>query len=120
MATTNAHTITVLIGPTCPTCEPDDLNSLGAPRGALRQCPDCGTEYRRYRLPTPSESPNVEARCEVVCPSCGLPHDHGDTGSPFCEDCELSDCMYCGMPTNRCNLSENLACRVCEEGEVAA
>ena len=115
MAIADHHIITVLVGPTCPTCDSDDLR-WGAPLGALwhGQCRDCGTEYRSYRVPEPDD---IEARPEPACDSCGSPHV--DAGEPLCEDCALSDCLYCGAPTNRCNLSANLACRMCEEGEAA-
>jgi hypothetical protein len=115
MAATSTRQINVLVGPTCPTCESDDLR-WGAPLGALwqGQCRDCGTEYRAYEPPLgDGDQP------EPTCPACGLPHDEEDTGSPFCEDCHLSDCAYCGFTTHIWMLSENLACRVCEEGEVA-
>ena len=114
MVGTDDH-VAILIGPTCATCESNDLR-WGAPLGAPQDdhCRDCGTEYRRYRY-----EPHMDAPPEPTCPSCGLPHREHETGSPFCEDCELSDCTYCGAPTNRCNLSANLACRMCEEGEAA-
>lgn len=101
--------INVLVGPTCPTCESDDLR-WGTPLGALwqGQCRDCGTEYRTY-----------EVLPEPTCPGCGLPHDEDDRGTPFCEDCGPSDCAYCGASNLRWMLSENLACLLCETGEVA-
>jgi len=119
MVSTDDH-VTILIGPTCATCESDDLR-WGAPLGALREdsCRNCGTEHRRYQALPRCDSDRIEAPPEPTCPSCGLPHHEHETGSPFCEDCEPSDCAYCGAPTNRCNLSSNLACRVCEEGEAA-
>jgi hypothetical protein len=112
MATTHEH-LTVLVGPTCPTCESDDLR-WGAPSGAPQQgqCRDCATQYRFYDAPDDIE-------VEPTCPACGQPHDETETGQPFCEDCGLSDCAYCGTGTHRWMLSENLACRVCEEGEAA-
>ena len=48
MATAHTEFLSVLVGPTCPTCEADDLR-WGAPLGAPCQdgrCRDCGTEYR--------------------------------------------------------------------------
>lgn len=44
-ASTPDQMVSVLVGPSCPTCEPDDLHR-GAPSGALRDgcCRDCGTE----------------------------------------------------------------------------
>lgn len=103
--------ISVLAGPTCSTCESDDLR-WRAPAGALgrSQCPDCRTEYRLYAVAAP----------ETPCPSCGSWYHHDEAGSPFCEDCELSDCAYCGTSLHRFELSENLACPICEHGEVAA
>jgi hypothetical protein len=111
MATAQDQQITVLVGPTCPTCASDDLR-WGAPLGALwhGQCRNCGTEYRWYETPPPADP---------ICPGCGWWHDEHETGAVFCEDCELSDCAYCGYTTYRRLLSENLACVVCERGEVA-
>ena len=108
MATSTGHMITVLVGPTCPTCEADDL-SLGAPAGAPTkgQCDDCGTEYRAYQEP------------EATCADGGMPHDEQASGDVFCEDCEPTDCLYCGTPTPRGMLSEHHACTVCELGEAA-
>ena len=106
--------ISVLVGPTCPTCESDDC-CWGAPLGALQRghCEDCGTEYRCYAAPD-----EIEGQCQ----SCGsqLPDGQDIQDAPFCEDCELSDCVFCGTSVHRFELSENLACRVCETGEVAA
>jgi hypothetical protein len=108
MAASTSHIIIVLVGPTCPSCEANDLR-LGAPSGALGQgqCADCGTEYRAYQEP------------ESTCPGCGMPHDEQASGAVFCEDCEPSDCLYCGQPTPRGMLSEHHACTVCELGEAA-
>jgi hypothetical protein len=111
MATSTGHITSVLVGPTCPTCESDDLR-WRAPLGALwhGQCRDCGTEYCSHHVSEP----------EATCPGCGLPHDEQQTGAVFCEDCEPSDCVFCGAPTARGMLSENLACVVCERGEATA
>ena len=102
--------ISVLVGPSCPTCESDDLR-WGAPSGALWHgaCRDCGTEYRWYEEPEP----------EAKCPGCGLLHDERQTGTIFCEDCQPSDCKFCGATTARGMLSEHRACITCERGEVA-
>lgn len=110
MATSTAHTVTVLVGPTCPTCQSDDLR-WGAPLGALwhGQCRDCGTEYHWYQAPEP----------EPTCPGCGLPHYEQATGTVCCDDCGPSECTYCGAPTYRWMLSEHHACVTCERGEAA-
>jgi hypothetical protein len=113
---TSDQKLTVLIGPTCPTCASDDLR-WGAPLGALwhGQCRDCGTEYRWFEAPDDEQPP-------PACESCGslLPEGQDLHYGPFCEDCELSDCAFCGTTVHRWELSESLACRVCETGEVAA
>ncbi len=119
--TTSDQLLSVLVGPTCPTCASDDLR-WGAPCGALGagQCRDCGTEYRWYRLPSTGGSPDdVDVPDGHTCPAWGWPHRETDNGSSFCENCELSDCTYCGITTHRRTLSENLACRTCEDGEAA-
>ena len=101
--------IAILVGPTCPTCESDDLR-WGAPLGAVshRRCRDCGTEYRWYS--TRDSDP--------LCDNCGLPNTWDDD-SPFCEACRLSDCVYCGVPTHAYLLSDDLACPECARGEAA-
>jgi hypothetical protein len=105
--------VSVLVGPSCPTCEPDDLHR-GAPSGALRdgRCRDCGTEYRWYEAPH-------DDRPEALCPGCGCPSADENGDSITCEDCGPSDCAYCGTTVYRWQLSENLACQVCEMGEAA-
>jgi hypothetical protein len=105
----------VLVGPACSTCEADDLRAA-APCCAARRgrCPDCGTEYRWYEVP----SPDGGGLSEPTCPGCGVVHDEQETGTVYCEDCGPSDCAYCGATTLRWLLSENLACRVCETGDV--
>jgi hypothetical protein len=110
-----SHTVNILVGPTCPSCETDDLLP-GAPTGALRggACGDCGTEYRWYRMPTPDGGP-----LDPVCPGCGVSHDAEATGTAHCEDCTPSHCLYCGVTTFRSLLSANHACQVCETGEAA-
>jgi hypothetical protein len=110
MATSTGRNISILVGPTCPTCESADLR-WGAPLGALwhNQCRDCGTEYRWYQAP----------ETEGTCPGCGAPHDEQASGEVFCEDCEPSDRAYCGTTTARGMLSEHLACVTCERGEAA-
>jgi hypothetical protein len=105
--------ISVLVGPTCPMCASDDLR-WAAPLGAVQwgQCRNCGTEYRWY---------TVEPE-EPLCASCESPLPEGTDREqqPYCEDCELSDCAFCGVTVHRFELSENLACPTCETGEVAA
>ena len=54
----------------------------------------------------------------IPCRLCGVLYVAGGDDNQFCEDCELSDCAYCGFTTNRPLLSCNLACQMCE-GEVA-
>jgi hypothetical protein len=119
MALGVAETVSVLVGPACPSCESDDLR-WGTPLcdTLSGHCRDCGTEYRWYEVPLPSDITCNITR-EVPCEFCGLPHDTGDDDAPFCEDCELSDCAYCGATTNRPLLNENLACQTCEGAEVA-
>lgn len=106
MATSTGNVVTVLVGPSCPSCESHDLR-WAAPLGAVQwgQCRDCGTEYRWYEEP--------------MCPGCRMPHDEQQTGNAYCEDCGPSDCAFCGSTVLRPELSENLACLVCERGEVA-
>lgn len=115
MATAHTEFLTVLVGPTCPTCEADDL-SWGAPLGAPCQdrCRQCGTEYRRYTAPSDDDDPP-----EPACAGCGVHHDPGEPGTAYCEDCGPSDCVFCGVTTLRWMLSDNLACGMCEEGEAA-
>jgi len=113
MATSN-HVISVLAGPTCPTCASDDLR-WGAPLGALlrAECRDCGTESRFYRcdIPAPTRIGTDDIPGGCVCSACGCSVNAED----FCEDCAPSDCLYCGRTTHRRMLSENLACNICEE-----
>lgn len=111
MASAHDQQITVLVGPTCPTCESDDLR-WGAPLGALwhGQCRDCGTEYHWYQAP-PDDEP--------TCARCGLPHGDQEPGARYCTDCEPSDCAFCGAPTFPDLLSANHACLTCEQGEAA-
>ena len=95
MATSDQH-ITVLVGPTCPTCASDDLR-WGAPLGALwhGQCRDCGTEYRWYEAPD-------DLQPQPTCPGCGLlAPTSSSRARRYCEDCEPSDCAYCGVTTLR-------------------
>jgi hypothetical protein len=117
MASLTTDPISVLAGPTCVSCESDDLHWGTPVVGVLpSRCRDCGTEYHWYEVPD-SEC----VRCisyETICPICGSSYDAGADDAPFCEDCELSDCAYCGAPTHRFSLSENLACSLCE-GEAA-
>jgi hypothetical protein len=119
--TTSDRLLSVLGGPTCPTCASDDLRWV-APLGTLStgQCRDCRTEYRWYGLPSAGGSPDdVAVLDEQTCPACGWRHCATETRSPFCEDCQLSDCAYCGITTHRRTLSENRACRTCEDGDAA-
>ena len=115
MASLTADPISVLAGSTCVSCESDDLH-WGAPvNGVLpSRCRACGSEYHWY------EVANAEcvAAYEATCPSCGGSYDASSDDAPFCEDCELSDCLYCGTRMHRRFLSENLACSICE-GEAA-
>ena len=109
---TEEQVLSVLVGPACPACASDDLRWT-APLGAVQwgQCRHCGTEYHWYRSP---ELHAADARSGAPCPGCGP----DDQDFEFCEDCELSDCAYCGSPTNRYLLSEDLACATCV-GEAA-
>ena len=111
---THLDQVTVLVGPTCPMCESDDLR-WGAPLGALwhGQCRDCGTEYRWYELP------DNDALPEPICPGCAMPHNEAQSGSRYCDDCNPTPCQYCGTVVYLSELSANRACRVCEEGEAA-
>jgi hypothetical protein len=105
MTTAREDYTSVATGYSCPVCGSAELR-WGAPLGALwhGQCRDCGVVYTmsEYDQPTP------------LCEDCGQTN-HWDYGSPFCEDCRLSDCVWCGVPTHAYLLSENLACRFCEE-----
>jgi hypothetical protein len=96
-------------GLACPACGSNELR-WGAPFDALwhAQCHDCGIIYGR----------SEEGELEPICPGCGLQHDEQETGAPFCEDCGLSDCVFCGTPTLG-GLSENLACPECEDVDAA-
>jgi hypothetical protein len=110
----NDQIVSVLVGPTCPACESDDLRwtaSLGAVKHG--QCRDCGTEYRWYHVPVVDDEPQ-----ELTCPGCGVPSEE-DGQAMTCEDCGPSDCLYCGTTVYRWMLSENLACQECEDGEAA-
>lgn len=111
MTAANDRTIIVLVGPTCPTCEADDLR-VGAPVGAptAGRCRDCGTSYYEYELHSDDKS-------EPTCPGCGV-HSEEDGEAVTCEDCGPSDCVYCGDTVYRWQLSEDLACPLCE-GEAA-
>jgi len=48
-----------------------------------------------------------------LCPGCCVILDGDD---PLCEDCAISDCLYCGTLVFRWMLSENLSCAQCEGG----
>ncbi len=54
----------------------------------------------------------LNIRSGALCPACGP----DDENFEFCEDCALSDCVFCGTATHRYLLSENLACADCEGG----
>lgn len=114
MATAHNNLVSVLAGPTCPSCASDDLR-FGPELGAqLRlDCQDCQTEYHWYRcdLPEPVDHTINGSQSWHLCPACRCTVD----AEGFCEDCEMSDCLYCGMATHRWMLSENLACGICEE-----
>jgi hypothetical protein len=113
--------ISVLVGPTCPTCESHDRRWEGSlSNHAHAQCRDCGTEYRWYDVPPPAHTQRVVCTTDATCLWCGLTFGAGwRDDAMFCEDCELSDCAFCGVTTNRPLLSENLACQLCETGEAA-
>lgn len=53
---------------------------------------------------------------DAICPFCGCGFEGGEDAA-FCDDCELSDCVFCGVTTHRPLLSDNLACRACEGGD---
>ncbi len=55
---------------------------------------------------------NMPSQTTALCPGCCVILD-GDAA--LCEDCQMSDCRYCGTPVYRWMLSENLACTGCEE-----
>jgi hypothetical protein len=55
-----------------------------------------------------------------ACSFCGGWFDPCDPDDSLCQDCELSDCAYCGVTTHRPLLSENLACGRCEDRDDAA
>jgi hypothetical protein len=52
---------------------------------------------------------------EAICPLCENRYHPWDD-APFCEDCELSDCVICGQAVNRPSLSEDLLCWECDDG----
>jgi hypothetical protein len=52
----------------------------------------------------------LDIRGGATCPACGP----DQATFQFCEDCEQSDCAYCGVVTKRYLLSENFACAGCE------
>ena len=74
MATAHDAVVSVLVGPSCPTCEADDLQLGGAARRPPRRtlCRDCGTEYRWYDAPSEDAEPP-----EPTCPGCGVHHVGG-------------------------------------------
>lgn len=113
------ESLSVLVGPTCDSCASDDLH-WGTPLGGVLpvECGGCGSEYHWYEAPPSRSSASHDVTTEATCPLCGRSYDAGDD-APFCDDCQLSDCAYCGITTNRPFLSDDLACRVCSEGEVA-
>jgi hypothetical protein len=101
----------------CPACGSAEVRWAEQLGSALwAQCRDCGTEYRSSGVPVN----DVDAPQELICPGCGLLCEPLDDDAYCCEDCGPSDCAYCGATVYRWELSENLACRVCEQGEVAA
>lgn len=54
----------------------------------------------------------VIAVAVAECRRCGTwLGDHGGEG--LCEDCELSDCAFCGTAVPRMDLSAELACPMC-------
>jgi hypothetical protein len=54
------------------------------------------------------------------CLFCGTWFETCDPDNSLCEDCEFSDCAYCGFTTYRPLLSESLACGTCEGRDDAA
>jgi hypothetical protein len=123
----------VLVGPTCPACESDDLR-WRTPLGGvlLGECQDCATEYRGYEVPlADGKAPSGKGH-EASCRFCGVRYlvddnnndnddnydnhnrNHNHNDNLLCLDCELSDCAYCGVTTNRPLLSDNLACQLCD------
>jgi hypothetical protein len=107
------ETVSVLVGPTCNECASDDGYRRAPLSGALPgKCRDCSTEYRWYQLPIDGAAPG--GANEAICRFCGVLYDVDHNDIAFCEDCELSDCAFCGISINRPLLSENLACQVCE------
>ena len=109
--------ISVLVGPTCPACEADDLRGPSSPDSSRTQCPACGTTYLWYAVPPDDD---LATQPQPTCRGCGVWLGDPDPDAVFCEDCGPSDCAYCGATTLRWMLSENLACSMCEDGEVAA
>ena len=58
-------------------------------------------------------TPSVEVVLRVIdCRRCGSWLDP-TSGSDLCEDCELSDCVFCGATVPRMDLSSALACPTC-------
>ncbi len=47
------------------------------------------------------------------CHLCGCALPEGQDLA-YCEDCEMSDCWYCGTPMPRPLLSDQFACAMCE------
>lgn len=121
MAAATTESISVLVGPTCSACASDDLR-IGRPANGVLpiECRGCATEYRWYEVPQVA-AVTAGSDTSTECRFCGCLFDpDNDCDEPlFCHDCELSDCVYCGTPTNRPLLSENLACSLCELGDVA-
>jgi hypothetical protein len=57
------------------------------------------------------DMPSVTAAS--LCPGCCVILDDDDA---LCEDCQMSDCLYCSKPVFPWMLSDNLACAGCEGG----
>lgn len=79
MTTALDRMVSVLIGPTCPTCESDDLHE-GAPVGDPKdgRCRDCGTEYRWYA----AETMRKECQRRSLCIAVGWANAGAGTAGP--------------------------------------
>lgn len=60
---------------------------------------------------------DIDGEPVVCCRFCGRWFETAD--GPECEDCEPSDCAFCGVTTIRPLLSDRLACALCDGDEVA-
>lgn len=105
-ATTSAHCVGV------PALLANRTNFAGGRRSAPRSTGGAATA-------APSTVGTTTQTSSRRCRGCGMPHDEQRAGTAFCDDCEPSDCRFCGTPTPRGMLSKNAACIICERGEVA-